>query len=241
MATDKLVHKLSTAHPAAVLKLFEIPDGHEYKADSLTLKEIEDRRDLVFEKAGGDEAILLEVQGYDDAFLYHRAIRGKAMYCIQKKFTGRIRVVVIFLEQSHYLAATKLSHHFDGSDDLDFRPTVFIFDQKEVSELESLDDVRLVPLYPLCKVSPDQVRTKAPQWAERIKRAVELPEGARQDLLALLGGFIIHAIKDLTVEEINQMFGDFKMEETQVGRELIDMGYRRGREEGIDFGSLQTL
>lgn len=253
MATDKLVHKLSTAHPAAVLKLFEIPDGHEYKADSLTLKEIEDRRDLVFEKAGGDETILLEVQGYDDAYLYHRAIRGKAMYCIQKKFTGRIRVVVIFLEQSHYLAATKLSHHFDGSDDLAFQPAVFIFDQKEVSELENLNDVRLVPLYPLCNVSPDQVRTQAPQWAERIKTAADLSEQQARDLITWLGGFIMHRLRDSSLEEVNKILGDIKMEDTQAGKDLIAIGYRQGREEGVeegvekgierglDLGSLQTL
>jgi hypothetical protein len=237
LATDKLVHKLSTAHPAAVLKLFEIPDGHEYKADSLTLKEIEDRRDIVFEKTGGDEAILLEVQGYDDAFLYHRAIRGKAMYCIQKKFAGRIRIVVIFLELSHYLATTKLSHHFDGSDDLTFQPAVFIFDQKEVSELESLNDVRLVPLYPLCRVTPEQIKATAPQWAESIKTATDLSEQQARDLIAWLGGFIMHRLRDLPLEEVNKILGDIKMEDTQAGKDLIAIGYRQG----VDLGSLQTL
>ena len=236
MATDALIHKLSTTHPDAILKLFEIPDGNAYKADSLTFKDIEDRRDIVFEKADGKDAILLEVQGYNDTFLYHRAIRGKAMYCIQKKFTGRIRVVVIFLEPSHYHAATQLSHHFDGSSDLAFQPAVIILNQKELTELEHLNDVRLVPLYPLCKVSPDQIKTAAPQWAKQIRTAVKLSEDVRQNLLALLGGFIIHCIKDLTLEAVNQMFGDFKMEETQVGKELIAIGYRRGHDEGIDEG-----
>jgi hypothetical protein len=212
---------LTTTHPDAVLKLFEIPDGNAYKAGSLTFKDIEDRRDIVFEKASGDEAILLEVQGYNDAFLYHRAIRGKAMYCIQKKFTGRIRVVMIFLEPSHYYAAMQLAHHFDGSSGLAFQPTVIVLNQKDIAELERLNDVRLVPLYPLCRVSPDQIKATAPQWAKRIKAADELPEDSRQNLLALLGGFIVHCLKDMILEEVNQMFGDFKMEETQVGKELI--------------------
>ena len=46
----------------------------------------------------------------------------------------------------------------------------------------------------------------------------------RQNLLALLGGFIVHSIKNLTLEEVNKMFGDFQMEDTQVGKELIAMG-----------------
>lgn len=236
MATDALIHKLSTTHPAAILKLFEIPDGNAYKADSITFKDVEDRRDIVFEKAGGDEVILLESQGYNDPFLFHRAIRGKAMYCIQKKFSGRIRVVVIFLESSHYHAAMRLSHHFDGSADLTFQPAVIILNQKELAELEGFNDVRLVPLYPLCKISSDQIKATAPQWANRIKTAAELPEDARQNLLALLGGFIMHSIKNLTLEEVNKLFGDFNMEDTQAGKDLIAIGYRRG----VDWASLQT-
>jgi len=236
LATDALIHKLSTTYPDAILKLFEIPEGNAYKADSITFKDIEDRRDIVFEKADGKEAILLEAQGYDDPFLFHRAIRGKAMYCIQKKFTGRIRVAVIFLEPSHYHAAMRLSHHFDGSSDLAFQPTVIILNQKELAELERLNDVRLVPLYPLCKISPDQIKATAPQWAKQIRAAAELPEGARQNLLALLGGFIMHSIKNLTLEEVNKLFGDFNMEDTQAGKDLIAIGYRRG----VDWASLQT-
>jgi len=81
-----------------------------------------------------------------------------------------------------------------------------------------------VPLYPLCKVSSDQIKATAPQWAARIRKAAELPEDVRQNLLALLGGFIVHSIKNLTLEEVNKMFGDFQMEDTQVGKELIAMG-----------------
>jgi hypothetical protein len=92
--------------------------------------------------------------------------------------------------------------HFDGSDDLAFQPAVFIFDQKNVSELESLNDVRLAPLYPLCKVSPDQIKTKAPQWAERIKTAADLSEQQSRDLIAWLGGFIMHRLRDLPLEEV---------------------------------------
>ena len=146
MATDTLIHKLSTTHPDAILKLFEIPDGKE-------------------------------------------------MYCIQKKFTGRRRVVIIFLEPSHYHAATQLSHHFDGSSDLAFHPTVIILNQKELAELERLNDVRLVPLYPLCKISSDQIKVAAPQWAKQIRTAVEFPEDARQNLLALLGALSFIALK----------------------------------------------
>jgi hypothetical protein len=120
----------------------------------------------------------------------------------------------------------KLAHHFDGSSELAFQPTIFIFGQKEVSELENFNDVRLVPLYPLCKGSPDQIRAMAPKWAERIKTAVELSEAERRDLLSYLGGFIMHRLKESNLENINQLLGGSKMEDTQAGKDLIEMGSR---------------
>lgn len=233
MATDKLIHKLSITHTAAVLKFLQVPDGEAYQASSFTFKEIENRRDIIFEKRGGEQAHLLEVQGYDDNWFFHRTVMGRAMYHIQKQFTGKLRTFVLFLEQSHYQAAAKHLYHFDGSGELAFQPTVIVLDQKEISELESLDEVRLVPLYPLCHIAKDRIITSAPRWAERIKAAESLSEVERRDLLALLGGFIVHRVRELSLYEINQLFGDFKMEETQVGKDLIAIG--RGE------GSLETL
>jgi hypothetical protein len=232
VATDKLFHKLATSHAAAILKLFKIPDYNDYQASSFTFKEVENRRDIIFEKSTGDEAVLLEAQGYDDEYFLHRTIMGRMMYHLQKKFTGKLRTIVMFLEESHYYAALKLAHHFDGSSELAFQPTVFIFDQKEVSELENLDDVRLVPLYPLCKVSPDQIRATAPKWAERIKTATELSEAERRDLLSYLGGFMMHRLKESNLENINQLLGGSKMEDTQAGKDLIAIGVRQGQELG---------
>lgn len=226
MATDKLIHKLATSHAAAILKLFKVPDYDDYRASSFTFKEVENRRDIIFEKSTGDEAVLLEAQGYDDEYFLHRTVMGRMMYHVQKKFTGKLRTVVMFLEESHYHAASKLAHHFDGSSELAFQPTVFIFSATELSELESLDDVRLVPLYPLCKVSPDQIRTSAPVWAERIKTAEELSEAERRDLLSYLGGFMMHRLKESNLENINQLLGGSKMEDTQAGKDLIEMGSR---------------
>jgi hypothetical protein len=45
-------------------------------------------------------------------------------------------------------------------------------------------------------------------------------------LLALLGGFATHRDKRLTLEKINKLIG-FKMEDTLVGKELIEIGIRR--------------
>jgi hypothetical protein len=227
VATDKLIHKLATTHPAAILKLFKIPDHDDYKASSFTFKEIENRRDIIFEKITGDEAILLETQGYDDAYFYHRTVIGRMMYHIQKQFTGKLRTVVIFLEQSHYHAASKLAHHFDGSTELAFQPTIIILNQKEIAELESFDDVRLVPLYPLCKISRKQIKEAALKWAERIKTTSLLSEKERHDLIHVLTGFLAHRLPDLSLKQLNQLLGGIKMEDTRAGKDLIAIGVRQ--------------
>jgi hypothetical protein len=95
----------------------------------------------------------------------------------------------------------------------------------------------LIPLYPLCNISPEQIKAAAPKWAERIKTATDLTEKDRRDLQALLGGFITHRLRDMSLKEINQLFGDFKMEDTRAGQDLIEIGVRQGREEG----SMETL
>ncbi|MGH7495508.1 MAG: DUF2887 domain-containing protein [bacterium] len=131
MATDKLFYKLANSYPATILKLLNIPDCDDYRASSFTFKEIENRRDIIFEKLNNEEVIFLETQGYDDGYFFHSTIIGAMLYCVQKKFAGRLRIVVMFLDQSNYYAASRLTHHFDGSSGLAFQPIVFIFHDME--------------------------------------------------------------------------------------------------------------
>ena len=245
MTTDKLFYRLFKSYAAAVLKLLGVSNPEDYRASSFTFKEIENRRDMIFEKQDGEETVLLETQGYDDDYFLHKTVVGAMLYCSQNNFRGRFRVITMFLEPSHHRAATRLAHHFDGSSGLAFQPSVFIFGQKNLAELEAVNDVRLIPLYPLCRVSPEEVKALAPQWAARIKAAPSLTEKTSVDLLALLGGFVSQRVTQLSLAEINDMFGGFKMENTVVGQELIAMGRRigisEGQAEGEVLGRLSAL
>jgi hypothetical protein len=87
----------------------------------------------------------------------------------------------MFLDESHYHAAAKLAHHFDGTTELAFQPTIFIFSRTAISDLESLNDVRLVPLYPLCNIESEQIKVAAPEWAKQIKTATSISEKDRRD------------------------------------------------------------
>jgi len=153
-----------------------------------------------------------------------------------KKFTGEIRAAVIFLKKSHYAAALKFWHHFDGKTGLAFQPTVLIMNQIKPADLEKLNDVRLIPLYPLCKISAREIEASIPNWSERIKRAGRMSVVERKELLALLGGFAMHRVKRLTPRRFNQLVGgfmDFTFEETGIGKTLIRQGVRQGVPQGM--------
>ncbi|MDZ7361642.1 MAG: Rpn family recombination-promoting nuclease/putative transposase [candidate division KSB1 bacterium] len=226
MATDKPFYKLAIKHPVAILKLLGVFDGDDCVASSITFKATENRRDLIFKNRTGDKILFVEVHGYADPYVYHGQLDGIMMYCCHKQFKGEFRAAVIFLENSHHKAALKLAHHFDGHAQLAFQPMVLIMNQIELEALESLNDVRLIPLYPLCKVTSRQIEASIPAWGDRIKHAEQMSIAERKELLSLLGGFVSHRVKRLAPKVFNQLVGGFMFEDTRFGKELMGMGSR---------------
>jgi hypothetical protein len=150
-----------------------------------------------------------------------------------------MRAAVIFLKKSHYAAALKFWHHFDGKTGLAFQPTILIMNQIKVADLEKLNDVRLIPLYPLCKISAREIEASIPDWGERIQRTGRMSVVERKELLALLGGFAMHRVKSLTPQKFNQLVGgfmDFTFEDTRIGKDLIRIGVRKGVRKGVREG-----
>jgi len=163
------------------------------------------------------------------------------MYCQEQKFVGEIKPVVIFLKHTHLQAARMLFFHFEKRQYLLFDPEVIVLGKKSLKELQELKDVNLIPLYPLCDIVPDEIKTHSREWAEKIQKTKQLSIDEKNNILALLGGFISHRIKKLTLKDINELLGDFKMEDTQVGKDLIEIGLEKGIERGIEKGKIQTL
>jgi len=226
VATDKPFYKLAINHPAAILKLFGVIDDEDYVASSITLKATENRRDLIFKNRTGDKIVFVELHGYADPYVYHGLLDGIMLYCRQKKFTGELRVGVIFLEKSHHQAALELAHHFDGHAELAFRPIVLVMNQIELEALESLNEVRLIPLYPLCKVSSRQITASIPAWGERIRDAKQISIVERIELLSLLGNFVMHRVNKLALNRFNKLVGGFKMEDSRMAKEIRGIGGR---------------
>ncbi|MBC8184167.1 DUF2887 domain-containing protein [candidate division KSB1 bacterium] len=238
MATDKLFHLYSMQYGKSLLKLLDIKDYKDYKAASYTVKDIERRSDVVFENQRGKErAIWVEFQGYRDEFVFYRLNIAINMYCQERDFVGEIMPIVIFLKHSYHKAARMLVYHFQKRQYLFFEPEVIVLGNKSIKELKELKDVHLIPLYPLCDILQDEIKVQSSGWAEEIKQTDQLSIHEKNNILSLLGGFISHRIKKLTLKDINKLLGDFKMEDTQVGKDLIEIGL----EKGIEKGKRQTL
>lgn len=237
MATDKLFHLYSIQNTASLLRLLKVDDYNAYQARSLTLKQIEHRPDIVFEHLPGkDKVVWLEFQGYGDEFLYYRMLTGMMLYCQEQNFTGELLPIAVFLEDSHQLTARKIDIHFQQCKRLFFQPETLTLKTTQLNQLEELADIHLIPLYPLCDIDPDQIQQKAPIWAEKIKQSTQLRVSDKKNVLSLLGGFIAHRLKGLNLNEINRILGDFKMEDTQVGKDIFNLGIEKGEEQGFEKG-----
>lgn len=220
MATDKLIYEYATHFTKAFAKFIGVEAG-DYEAKSITLKQTEKRADLFLISPSGTKVVLVETQGYDDAYLYHRMVAAKMLYCLQFKYTGEMDAAVIFLEESHYRAALLLDRQFTRSSALKFSPRIIVLSRFNVDELRRFGDIHLTPFYPLCNISSEEIERQAPQWADTIKTTSELHEDERRNLLGLLGGFISHRIKTLSKALLTKMLGGFAMEDVPVIEEIV--------------------
>lgn len=234
MGTDKLLGEYTAHFPNAVAKFVQAaPD--DYEAKSLTFKEIEKRADIFLLGRSGEHVVLVETQGYNDEELCYSMVQKLLFYCTQNQYRGGIDAVAIFLDEAHYRAAVEPFERQFGTL-LKFAPKVFVLSRFRIDDLSRLDDIHLIPLYPLCNITPEEITQQAPNWAEQIKRATKLTMGERKNLLSFLGGAISHRIKNTTEEVISKLFGGFNMEDTPIVQQIVKRVEKRSIEKGIERG-----
>lgn len=234
MGTDKLLGEYTAHFPNTVAKFIQAaPD--DYVAKSLTFKEIEKRADIFLVGRSGEHVVLVETQGYNDDELLYSMLQKVLFYCTQNKYRGSIDAVVIFLDEAHYRAVVEPFERQFGVL-LKFAPKIFVLRRFSVDDLRQLDDVHLIPLYPLCNITSEAIIQQAPNWAKQIKRAKKLTIGERKNLLSFLGGAVSHRIKTTTEEIISKLFGGFNMEDTPIVQQIVKRVEKRSLEKGIKKG-----
>ncbi len=238
MATDNLFHEYALRFPRGVSRL--LGAGNEsFVAKSLVLKRAEKRPDLFLIRKNGKRVILVETQGYNDEWLYYRMLASLSLYCLQQGYTGKMEAAVIFLNEAQRRAAEKFHRRFQGLSTLLFEPRVIVLQRLKVEELQMTNDILLAPLYPLCDITPAEIKQRAESWAKEIRSARHLPQAARSNLLTLLGAAITHRIKKIKADEVTELLGGMTVLDTPLGKEIYRKGALSGRKEGLRKGAYQ--
>ncbi len=241
MATDNLFGEYGTRFPNALGKLIEI-SADDFEAKSLTIKQTEKRADLFLISRKAQRMILVEPHGYKDPRLYHRMVATMTLYCLQHDYAGKMEAAVIFLTESQRRAAESIFHRqFDGISSLQFSPRVLVLGSIKIEELQKREDARLVPIYPLCDVTPTEIKQRAFEWAEQIRAASDLQKQDKESLLAFLGGAISHRMRKLKFNAIDKLIGGFTMLDTPIGQEIKQMGVKEGIPKGAQHILLRQV
>jgi hypothetical protein len=100
-------------------------------------------------------------------------------------------------------------------------------------------DPHLVILVPLTITDPTQVKLweKAAEWKATIKQV--FPEERQADALNVLGLFVLHQFRHITVEEVLTML-EFDWLETRAGQQTFEKGRQTGLLDGLQQGELKT-
>lgn len=79
-----------------------------------------------------------------------------------------------------------------------------------------------------------------PKWKADIQ-SLKLPEDKTKILIELLEYAIIQRFPELTLKEVQTMLELTPLEQTVAGQELIQIGVKQGRQQGIDQGRHDEL
>ncbi|RME46236.1 MAG: hypothetical protein D6795_15670 [Deltaproteobacteria bacterium] len=113
-------------------------------------------------------------------------------------------------------------------------PALKVVCLEEIGEEEILQtrNPALIAMLPLCAVPRKEVRSRAGSWRAAIE--TNAPDEARtKEAIALLAAFLGHRFPRLTLQELNGWLGGLPMEDTALGRDLIEIGRRSGLEQGL--------
>ena len=100
MKTDKQIFKIFQAQPQWLYLLAGEPSPGPCRFESKTFKEIEKRTDGLLVPDSPDRKIaIIEVQGYEDSFLYQRVVIEMAM--VQQEYVGRdVQGIILLLDDT---------------------------------------------------------------------------------------------------------------------------------------------
>ena len=236
METDAALFEIFEANPARFAELTNRHLPSFRSATSPTLKKsVQVACDLYFEPVNpADPHWIGELQFYFDHSIFNRTDSARSMIwnklnprkdCLRTSYQPiEVRGIVVFGTHKHLPPQT------------DRHPTIeFLFLDDLIKDLKKRD-----PSSPLLAVLAPLVDTKRQleKHAEKYYGALQGNPDIKEEERAILSDVFIHFLsqrfKDLTIQELLKMIAQLTpIEETQVGKELIEQGIEQGEEKII--------
>ena len=238
METDRQFYELFKSNPAFLSDLLNLEDTAGYSFRSETFKSMERRVDGVFTHEARSRTWLIEFHGY----------RTKPSET--DVYTATFAAMVSFMRANPQKIAAGIIVFLDPSHDPKTQPWQEIREAGlacfKVLYLEEIlvDLAKRHPDHPLLDVffpylcaDKKQLKQEARARYHKLEQAA-LPDQARQGAINVFVSWLIARMKNR--EEVEFMLAYIPpLEETEIGKELIDIGVTRGKVEG-KVESLQT-
>jgi len=107
------------------------------------------------------------------------------LYCHKEGYWGKILPVVIFTKKLYNDKAEPVFVEFEQERILSFHPRVIILEDFDEEEILNSKIPQLIPILPLCKISPQRIRSQAKNWRFLIENSL-MDESEKKSLISLL-------------------------------------------------------
>lgn len=239
MTTDTAFFEIFESNPARFEELTDLAMPDFKSASSRTLKKtLQVTCDLLFEPIRKDATHwIAELQMYFDHSIFNRADLARAMVwknlnkpfdCLRMGYLPReVKGIVIFGDR------TLLPANQDRHSGIEF---LFLDELIEKLRERNPDSPLLAVLAPLT-VDDKELEKQAATYYNSIKVNPSLTDDERRVLGDVFIHFISQRFKNLDSQQFRKMIAQLTpIEETRVGKELIEKGIEQGMEKGMQKG-----
>lgn len=232
MKTDKQLYRLFQTQPAWLFELTHLPAPGPSAFRSVAVKGLTRTADGVVEPQDPTQPLtVVEFQFDEDVTIYARLVGSMAALQIEHHMRA-VQGIILFRYPSldpRTEPWTRSVHTFQLRDLL------------ETLEAEHPEHPLVAVFKPVLLSNPETLEREAVQYYRRLKQSA-LPEPQKQALVEIFLSWVEQRLPHLRRKELTAMFvGELTpLEETALGKELIEIGEARGVARGEARGQLET-
>lgn len=233
MKTDELLYELFKIDPKSLFRLVRLELEGEYTFESITLKTTEKRIDGFLKRTDDvGPNVFVEFQGWDDDKIYWRSFREVCAFYEEAERVVPFVLIIVFLDQKYDPGNPPITQVES--------PNQFF----RMNLIDALDAVKQIPgiltvLKPLVSTQRE-IKECMQEWKAEIV-SLPLPDEKIHKIIELLEFAIWQRLPNLSRKEIQVMIQLTPLEETVAGKELIQIGEKRGVKKGEIKGEKKGL